>query len=157
MEQAEEKELRRQDERAVDQAYEANLIAVNELRGAIEVAADKQVREKKMAETEANLRLAAQKMRNQIWDRTHVTTVLNSPMLQEASGSGYKGMGAEHKQAVFDENALQVLDKRKQQEADRISDMNFDMNRLRGSAVSTIEVHKTEAEKEKRRLQNMEN
>lgn len=167
LEQAEEKELRRQYEKEMDQAYEANLLAVNELRGAIEVSADIQVRERKMEEANANLQLAeqkraqraAQKMQTENWDRTHVATTLSSPMLQEASeNAGYKGMGAAHKQAVFDENALQMLDKRRAQEAERISDFQFDMHRLQGSAVmSTIEVAKMEAEKEKRRLQNMEN
>lgn len=165
-EQMEEKQVREMEEREIQRAADENLVATNLLRGTIEVTADQVAREAKREEAEANLRLAEEKRmerafekrRNQMWERQHVETVINSPMLQEAAGTGYKGVGAAQKQAVYDENALQVLDKRKKEEAERMEEATSTRHRLQSSVVmGTIEAHKSELEREKRRVQNMEN
>lgn len=165
-EQMEEKQLREQEEKELNRYQDDTLVAANQLRGAIEVTAEQVGREAKRQEAQANLQLAeekrmqkaALKRRDEMWERQHVQTVLESPMLQESIGVGYKGVGAAQKQAVYDENALQVLDKRKQQEAEWMENAASDRNRLQATAVmGTIEMHKNEVEREKRRLLNMEN
>merc|ERR1712232_616516 len=98
-------------------AYDEQVLAVTQLRGAIEMAQDDVAREAKKAESDENLRHAAlkkeerayKKQQEDQWSKDHVEHILTDPMLQEAAGAGYKGVTAEIKQMVHDENALQIL------------------------------------------------
>lgn len=166
MEQVEERACREAEEKAMSQAYDENLLGVNALRGAIEVEAEVARREAKKEEAQANLELIEQKKlrkekakeNSNYWESTHVDSVMNSEMLQEGAKAGYKGVGAVEKQAIYDWNALQMLEKKRMEQAEKEETLWYDQQRLASSAVmSTIEVQKMEVEKERHRLLNQEN
>jgi len=165
-EQTEEKALREEAEREADRAYDEQVLAVTQLRGAIEMAQDETAREAKKGESDENLRLAElkkeerayKKRQEEIWAKNHVEHTLNDPMLQETAGAGYKGVSADIKQMVYDENALQILEKKKKAEFENSQHKAYEQHLLGcNSIMSTVELHKQKLEKEKRQLLNQEN
>lgn len=170
-EQSEEKALRKRGEQEAEAAYEQAVLSVTALQGALEVEHEQAVRSSKKAEGEANIqlanekatRLAVERAKEQEWERTHVDTILNMPMLQDTlqagePGKDHKGLTAEQRQQVYDDNARQILEKKEAQAFEKAQDDAYDERRMSHSVASgAIEAHVQALEREKRSLLNTEN
>lgn len=164
-------------EKEMDDAYDQQVLASTEVRCVIEQHARDAAREAKAHESNCNLQLAAQARANKQAFKTkefnqkmeHATNLRESSRMKEeydapigATGrlvrEDYKRLSRDARQAVYDANAEQILEKRAREQAEREEEALEVQNRMMSTEIlSAVEDEQRNSAMQRRRQMDAEN